>query len=76
MAFLGQINQIFKCFDSLNEDKKSDDREAVVQKLIAERNEYRAKRDFAKADELKQKILELNVEIFDNRDGTTTYKLK
>ena len=76
LAFLGQINQIFKCFDSLNEDKKSDDREAVVQKLIAERNEYRAKRDFAKADELKQKILELNVEIFDNRDGTTTYKLK
>ena len=75
LEFFKQINKIFKCFDTL-EDKKIDDRQEIVQKLIDERNEYRKAKDFTKADEIKQKILAMNVEILDNKDGTTTFKLK
>lgn len=77
LEYLRRINQIFKCFDALDTDAQAvDDRAAVVQKLVDERNTYRAARDFAHADEIKQKILDMNVEIFDNKDGTTTFKLK
>ena len=74
IEFLTQIDKIFKCFDTLNE-QKTDDRREIIEKLIQERNEYRKAKDFAKADELKQKIIELGAEIMDNKDGTTTYKL-
>lgn len=76
LKVLTQLNNIFKCFDTLIDDDAPDDREAIVRKLIEERNEYRSKRDFARADEIKQKILGYNVELFDNKDGTTTFKLK
>ncbi len=77
LSVLEKVNGIFKCFDSLNEEHNaSDNRLETVQKLIDERNNYRKNRDFAKADELKKQILDLNVEIFDNKDGTTTFKLK
>lgn len=74
LEFLTKINGIFKCFDSLDE-KKADDREEIVKKLVEERNAYRKAKDFAKADEIKQKILDLGAEIMDNKDGTTTFRL-
>ena len=74
IEFLTQIDKIFKCFDTLYE-QKTDDRREIIEKLINERNEYRKAKDFAKADELKQKIIDLGAEIMDNKDGTTTYKL-
>ena len=76
ILFLRRVNAIFKCFDSLDEERSVDEREAKVQSLIAERNIFRQNKDWANADKIKQQILEMNVEIFDNKDGTTTFKLK
>lgn len=77
LDILRRVDGIFGCFDALRENEnKADDRGAIVQKLIDERNAYRKNRDFAKADEIKARILAMNVEIFDNKDGTTSFKLK
>ena len=75
LDFFKEINKIFKCFDTL-ENKQADNRQEIVQKLIDERNAFRKAKDFVKADEIKAKILAMNVEILDNKDGTTTFRLK
>ena len=43
---------------------------------MAERNKYRKEKNFIKADELKAKIIQLGAEVFDNKDGTSTYRIK
>jgi len=74
--FFSKVNQVFKVFDFLTETGgKPDDREAKVKQLIEERNNFRAAKNFAEADRVKQEILALNVELYDNKDGTT-YRLK
>ena len=72
---LSQIDKIFKCFDSL-EEQKVDQRQEVVKDLINLRNKFRMEKNYQKADEIKQQILSMGAEIFDNKDGTTTFKLK
>ena len=47
----------------------------MIEKLMVERNEFRAKKDFKNADIIKNKILEMGVEITDHKDGTSSYKL-
>ena len=47
----------------------------MIEKLMAERNEYRAHKDFKNADIIKAKIIEMGAEITDNKDGTSTYRL-
>ena len=74
LDYLAKIDKIFKCFDTLHENKK-DDRAERVQRLIDERNEYRKARDFKKADELKAEIIALGVELQDNKDGTTSFRI-
>ena len=73
LAYLGKLDTIFSCLN-LNDEQK-DDREEKVKALINERNKYRQEKNFAKADEIKQQILAMNVEIFDTKEGTT-FKLK
>ncbi len=74
-SFLTKIDKIFKCFDSLYEEKKQDNRAEEIEALIAERNQFRKEKNWAKADEIKQRIIDLGAEIMDNKDGTTSYKL-
>ena len=74
LEYLNKIDSIFKCFDILHESKK-DDRAERVQRLIDERNEYRKAKNYQKADELKAEIIALGVELQDNKDGTTTFRL-
>ncbi len=50
--------------------------ENSVQKLIEERNKARKKKDFKKADEIRDKLNKLNVELEDTADGTTWVRLK
>ena len=51
----------------LDEAGENDQR---IEELIAERKQARAQRDFARADEVRQQLLELGVVIEDTRDGT------
>ena len=43
----------------------------MVESLIAERNAARKEKNFARADEIRQKLLDKGIEIKDTREGTT-----
>jgi cysteinyl-tRNA synthetase len=42
-----------------------------IEKLIVERNDARNNKNWALADELRKKLLEMNIEILDTKEGTT-----
>ena len=46
------------------------DQDSSVDELIAQRKEARAARDFARADEIRQQLTDMNVVIEDTKDGT------
>jgi len=49
--------------------------EKLINKLIAERNEARSKKDWAKADEIRNRLSEMNIELVDAKEGVT-WKIK
>jgi len=55
----------------LAEKKGSNEAEAQVNALIAERNEARKQKQWARSDEIRDRLKELGVTIEDNKDGTT-----
>ena len=55
---------------SLAEKKGSSEKEAQVNALIAERNEARKQKQWARSDEIRDQLKELGVTIEDSKDGT------
>lgn len=49
--------------------------EEYVQNLIKERNEARKQKNWARSDEIRNMLLEKNIELIDSREGTT-WKIK
>jgi cysteinyl-tRNA synthetase len=45
--------------------------EDLINKLIAERKEARDNKDWSKADEIRDKLKNMGVDILDSKDGTT-----
>ncbi|GAB4416763.1 MAG: cysteine--tRNA ligase [Bacteriovoracaceae bacterium] len=56
--------------------KGGDDQSAVIEGLIAERKSARASKDWAKADQVRDRLNELGVVVKDNPDGTVTWSYK
>ncbi len=54
-----------------NDKKQSDIDEDKIQKLLIERLEARKNKDWSKADEIRDKLAEMNIEIIDNKEGST-----
>jgi cysteinyl-tRNA synthetase len=54
----------------LAEKKGSSDQEAQVEALIAERNEARKQKQWARSDEIRDQLKEMGVTIEDSKDGT------
>jgi cysteinyl-tRNA synthetase len=52
------------------EDETDDEQAAFVEQKIAERNQARKEKDFAKADAIRQELLDLGIELKDTREGT------
>jgi cysteinyl-tRNA synthetase len=50
--------------------------DADIEKLIAERNAARKRRDFASSDRIRQELAERGIILEDNRDGTVRWKRK
>ncbi len=50
-------------------EKKEDNLEAEVEELIAQRQQARKDKDFAKADEIRDKLLAMGIELKDTREG-------
>lgn len=55
----------------LNEKQGSSEQDAQVEALIAERNEARTQKQWARSDELRDQLKEMGVTIEDSKDGTT-----
>jgi cysteinyl-tRNA synthetase len=55
----------------LAEKKGSSEQEAQVNALIAERNEARKQKQWARSDEIRDQLKEMGVTIEDSKDGTT-----
>ena len=57
----------------LKEEEKEVDADLVkyIQEKIEERKEAKANKDFAKADSIRDELLEKGVKLIDSREGTT-----
>jgi cysteinyl-tRNA synthetase len=50
--------------------------DAEVERLIAERQEARDRRDFARADEIRQQLLAMGIQLDDTKDGTRWKRIR
>ena len=50
--------------------------ESKVEQLIEARSEARRRRNFSKADSIREELMGMGVEIEDHKDGTTTWRTK
>ena len=57
-----------------NENKSPIDK-IKIEKLINERINARKNKDYKKADEIREKLKEMSVEIEDTKDGTKWYEV-
>lgn len=62
--------------DLLEEDAEVDNSldEVLINAFINERNLHRINRNFSKADEIRDKLLSMDIEILDSKEGTTWKK--
>ena len=70
------INEFDKVFslellDFDNNKRQSDIDQDKIQKLLIQRSEARVNKDWSKADEIRDKLTEMNIEIIDNKEGST-----
>src|SRR5690606_26203547 len=65
IGIIGEFNSVLGIFDVSGEASLDDEIEALVQ----EREDARAKRDFARSDELRDLLAEKGIVLEDTRDG-------
>lgn len=61
--FLKQMDDIFLKRNKINKEE--------INHLVKERNKAREKKDFKKADEIRKKLMDMNIEVKDSLTGTT-----
>lgn len=61
--------------DLSKENKNADVDVKVIEQLIAERTEAKKVKDFAKADEIRKKLLDMGIELEDTRQGVKWKKV-
>lgn len=66
LALLKKLTRVLGIMEGEREEISDD-----IEGLIAERNAARKNKDFAKADEIRDKLKEMGIEIEDTRSGTT-----
>lgn len=66
LALLKKLTRVLGIMEGEREEISED-----IEGLIAERNAARKNKDFAKADEIRDKLKEMGIEIEDTRSGTT-----
>ncbi len=74
LNFLQEINQVWG-FVKFSVEKIDKDFKNKIEDLIKKRNEYRLKNDWANADRIREKLIEMNVVIRDN-NGSTKWEIK
>ena len=67
---LSRLNSVLMVMDLAEEESSKQ-----IEELIKERTYARQKKDWAKADNIRNELKELGVEVIDTRDGTTWRKI-
>jgi len=67
LTFLGEFDEIFKVLEPSSMDGDIPDSE--VDELVAERTAAKKKRDFARADQIRQELLARGIILEDTKDG-------
>jgi cysteinyl-tRNA synthetase len=49
---------------------------AKIDKMVAARSEARARKDWSESDRIRNELVSMGVDLEDNKDGTTTWKVK
>ena len=72
LAIIEEFDKVLS-LDLLKEEEKEVDAdlEKYIQEKIEERKEAKANKDFAKADSIRDELLEKGVKLIDSREGTT-----
>ena len=72
LAIIEEFDKVLS-LDLLKEEEKEIDAdlEKYIQEKIEERKEAKANKDFAKADAIRDELLEKGVKLIDSREGTT-----
>ena len=74
-GFFDEINEVLGIFYTLPEDDVEEDISEEIQALADERQEVRAEKDWAKADEIRDKLTQLGYAIEDTSEGPVVRKL-
>ena len=69
--FIEEVMGLEEPKDNLSSKSNTDDFEELVQFLIDLRNHARLNKDFATSDRIRDKLLGMNVELKDTKEGTT-----
>ena len=68
IKFIERVNNIINCFKINDEEEKKDDEEEI-NKLIEERTLAKKEKNYQKADEIRNKLLSMGIEIMDTPQG-------
>lgn len=75
LTLIEDFDKVFSLELLKEEEKTHALSDEEIQKYIDERTEARKNKDFAKSDEIRNKLLEMGIELLDSRQGTT-WKIK
>lgn len=73
---LNTLNRLSDVLGILQREEDDDNLDEYVEKMIQERAVARKEKDFAKADEIRDKLLEMGIKLKDTRQGVTWEKTK
>ena len=76
LKLINEFDEVLSLDLTKEEEKKLDINEAEINKLINERSEAKANKDYAKADEIRNKLLDMGILLKDTREGTTYEVIK
>ncbi len=71
LKLIKEFDEVLSLDLTKEEEKKLDIDEAEINKLIDERNEAKKNKDYAKADEIRNKLQDMGILLKDTREGTT-----
>lgn len=74
-ACLAMFKKLTKVLNIIQKVDKAENEEEI-ESLIAQRSEAKKNKDFAGADAIRNKLLEMGIELLDSRQGTTWKKVK
>ena len=72
---LSMLNELTAVLNIANTDKLADEDTSKIQELIELRNQAKKSKDFAKADQIREELRNMGIEIKDTRQGTQWSKI-